>query len=164
MNSVRSVIESYPARKAIIALYLLVYLTMGAYTELKLIELFPIPEHLLQDQRYYNRALNAALEHRDPYANRTIGTGYLYPPQALLIIELFSHIQPFFLRVAIHAVVNIALLGSMVYGISRYYGYSIEKVWYWYILCFGFAPFLELLHIGQINVNPDIKSFASAAH
>jgi len=125
---------------------------MGIYTELKLIELFPIPEHLLQDQRYYDRALHAALEHRDPYAIRRIGTGYLYPPQALLIIELFSHIQPFFLRVALHSVVNIALLGSVVYGIARYYGYSIEKVWYWIVLCFGFAPFLELLHIGQINV------------
>ena len=152
MNSVRSVIESHLARKAIIAFYLLIYLTMGLYTELKLIELFPIPEHLLQDQRYYDRALNAALEYKDPYAIRRIGTGYLYPPQALLIIELFSHIQPFFLRVALHSVLNIALLGSVVYGIAKYYGYSIEKVWYWFVLCFGFAPFLELLHIGQINV------------
>jgi hypothetical protein len=152
MNSVRSAIKSHLARKAIIALYLLVYLAMGINTELKQIELFPIPEHLLQDQRYYDRALNAALEHKDPYAIRRIGTGYLYPPQALLIIELFSHIQPFFLRVAIHSVVNMALLGSMVYGIAKYYGYSIERVWYWYVLCFGFAPFLELLHIGQINV------------
>ena len=144
--------ESHLARKAIIALYLLVYLTTGIYTELKQIELFPIPEHLLQDQRYYNRALNAALEHKDPYANRTVGTGYLYPPQALLIIELFSRIQPFFLRVALNTVLNIALLGSVVYGIAKYYAYSLEKVWYWYVLCFGFAPFLELLHIGQINV------------
>ena len=152
MNSVKSWIVSYRAQTAILALFLLVYLTMGIYTELKLMELFPIPEHLLQDQRYYNRALQAALEHRDPYANRTIGTGYLYPPQALLIIELFSHIQPFFLRVALYSVVNIALLGLMVYGIARHYGYSIENVWYWFVLCFGFAPFLELVHIGQINV------------
>jgi hypothetical protein len=152
MNSVRSVIESNLARKAVIAFYLLIYLTMGLYTELKLIELFPIPEHLLQDQRYYDRALNAALEYKDPYAIRRIGTGYLYPPQALLIIELFSHIQPFFLRVALHSAVNMALLGLLVYGIAKYYGYSIEKVWYWFVLCFGFAPFLELLHIGQINV------------
>jgi glycosyl transferase family 87 len=152
MHSVRPAIESHLARRAIIALYLLIYLTMGFYTELKLIELFPIPEHLLQDQIYYNRALNAALQHKDPYANRTIGTGYLYPPQALLIIELFSNIQPFFLRVALYVVVNIALLALVVYGIAKYYSYSIEKVWYWFVLSFGFAPFLELLHIGQINV------------
>ena len=152
MNFVRSVIESHIVQKAIITLYMLVYLTMGINTELKQIELFPMPEHLLQDQIYYNRALNAALQHRDPYANRTIGTGYLYPPQALLFIELFSHIQPFFLRVAVNSVVNIALLATIVYGIAKYYGYSIEKVWYWYVLSFGFAPFLELLHIGQINV------------
>jgi hypothetical protein len=152
MNVVRSALESPLARKVIITLYLLIYLTMGINTELKQIELFPIPDHLLQDQIYYDRALNAALEHRDPYANRNIGTGYLYPPQALLIIELFSHIQPFFLRVAVNSVVNIALLATVVYGIANYYGYSIEKTWYWYVLCFGFAPFLELLHIGQINI------------
>jgi hypothetical protein len=152
MNVVRSALESPLARKVIITLYLLIYLTMGINTELKQIELFPIPDHLLQDQIYYDRALNSALDHRDPYANRNIGTGYLYPPQALLIIELFSHIQPFFLRVAVNSVVNIALLTTAVYGIANYYGYSIEKTWYWYVLCLGFAPFLELLHIGQINM------------
>jgi len=152
MNSVRSVIGPHLVRRTIIALYLLIYLTMGFYTELKQIELFPIPEHLLQDQIYYNRALNAALQHKDPYANRTIGTGYLYPPQALLVIELFSHIQPFFLRVALYSAVNIAILALVVYGIAKYYGYSIGRVWYWFVLCFGFAPFLELLHIGQINI------------
>jgi len=152
MKFARSVIESPVAPKIILTLYLLVYLTVGINTELKQIELFPIPEHLLQDQVYYNRALNAALEHRDPYANRTIGTGYLYPPQALLIIELISHIQPFFLRVAVNTVLNIALLVFIIYGVAKTYGYSIEKVWYWFVLCLGFAPFLELLHIGQINV------------
>jgi len=152
MNSVRSVIESNSARKAVIAFYLFIYLTMGLYTELNLMELFPIPEHLLQDQRYYDRALHAALDHKDPYAVRKIGIGYLYPPQALIIIEPFSHLQPFFVRVAIYSVVNIALLGFMVYGVAKYYRYSIETVWYWFVLCFGFAPFLELLHIGQINV------------
>ena len=152
MNSGRVAIDSRLVRKAILVMYLFVYLIMGIYTESKLIDLFPIPEHLLQDQRYYNRALDAALEHRDPYANRNVGTGYLYPPQALLIIELFSHIQPFLLRFVIYSVVNIALLGAMIYGIAKYYSYSIKKVWYWFVLCFGFAPFLELLHIGQINV------------
>src|SRR4030095_2681771 len=146
MNFVKSVIESNLARKAIIVVYLLVYLTTGINTELKQIELFPIPDHLLQDQIYYNRALHAALEHKDPYANRNIGTGYLYPPQALLIIELFNQVQPFFLRVAVNSVANIALLACMLYSIAKYYGLSIDKVWYWYVLCFGFAPFLELLH------------------
>ena len=152
MKFARSVIESPVAPKIILTLYLLVYLTLGINTELKQIELFPIPEHLLQDQIYYNRALTAALEHRDPYANRTIGTGYLYPPQALLIVELISHIQPFFLRVAVNTVLNIALLVFIIYGVAKYYGYSIDETWYWFVFCLGFAPFLELVHIGQINV------------
>ena len=145
-------VESPIARKVIVTLYFFIYLTMGINTERKQIELFPIPEHLLQDQVYYDRALQAALEHGDPYANRTIGTGYLYPPQALLIVELIRRIQPFFLRVAVNSVLNITLLALLVYGVARQYGYSIEKVWHWYVLCFAFAPFLELLHIGQINV------------
>jgi hypothetical protein len=149
-------ITSNLARKAILVFYLLIYLAIGIYTESILIERYSIPEHFLQDQRHYNRGVNAALAHKDPYAIRdeTLGTGYLYPPQALLIIELFSHIEPFFLRVAIFFAVNIALLGWMVYGVARYYGYSIENVWYWFVLCLGFAPFLELLHIGQINMIP----------
>ena len=145
-------IESPIASKIILTLYLLVYLTAGINTELKQVELFPIPDHLLQDQIYYNHALDAALQHRDPYANRTIGTGYLYPPQALLIVELIRHIQPFFLRVAVNTVLNIALLILIIYGTAKYYGYSIDKIWYWFVIYVGFAPFLELLHIGQINV------------
>jgi hypothetical protein len=152
MDSIRSVLKPPLTRNAIIALFLLAYLTAGINTELKQVDLFPIPEHLLQDQVYYNRALRAALEHKDPYANRTIGTAYLYPPQALLIIEAFSLLQPFFLRVAIHTVLNLALLALIVHGIARYYGHPPEKIWYWYVLAFGFAPFLELLHIGQINI------------
>ena len=55
MKFARSVIELPVAPKIILTLYLLVYLTLGINTELKQIELFPIPEHLLQDQIYYNR-------------------------------------------------------------------------------------------------------------
>ena len=152
MNSVRSVIESPIARKVMVTLYLMIYLTTSINTELKQIELFPIPQHLLQDQVYYDRALHAAITGRDPYANRNIGTGYLYPPQALLIVELIRDIRPFFLRVAVNTVLNLVLLACMIYGVASRYGYSLENVWYWYVLCFAFAPFLELLHIGQINV------------
>ena len=40
----------------------------------------------------------------------------------------------------------------IIYGVAKYYGYSMDKIWYWFVICLGFAPFLELLHIGQINV------------
>lgn len=32
------------------------------------------------------------------------------------------------------------------------YGYKINQTWYWYVLCLSFAPFLELIYVGQINV------------
>ena len=104
----------------------------------------PLPNSLLEDFGYYERAALHALDGKDPYAIRDIGPGYLYPPQALLVIEVFSHIKPLFLKVSLLSVTNIALMASMVYGIARHYGYSSNKVWYWYVICLGFAPFLEL--------------------
>ena len=151
-NCIKSAIKSPTFNHIIICLYLCVYLTIGFYTELKLIEEKPIPNCLLEDFRFYERALNDALNGKDPYAIRSIGPGYLYPSPTLLIIEIFNHIKSFFLKVSLYSTLNIALLALIVYGITRYYGYSRDKVWYWYVICLGFAPFLELLHIGQINV------------
>ncbi len=70
----------------------------------------------------------------------------------MLIVEIFSHIQPQFLKISIYTTVNLLLMMFIVYGVSCYYGYSISRVWYWYVTCLAFAPFLELLEIGQINV------------
>jgi len=151
MNNLKVVMKSSLFYQVLLCLYLFLYIMLGIYTELKLIEIKPIPDTLLEDFGYYERALHDALNGQNPYATRSIGIGYLYPPPALLIIEIFHYIDPY-LKALLYSTVNIVLLILIVYGTARYYGYSAEKVWYWYVICLGFAPFLELIHIGQINI------------
>lgn len=145
-------IANFSRRNILAVFYLFAYLVAGLYTELVFTTTTPIPAKLFEDFRYYARALTEALNGGDPYAIRAIGPAFLYPPPALFVVEVFDGIEPFLLRVSIYSVFNIALLLSIVYGIARYYGYSIDRIWWWYVLCLGFAPFLELLHIGQINL------------
>jgi hypothetical protein len=148
----KSAVKSVTARHIAIGLYLCLYLTMAVYTELAFVQHKPISTTLLEDFTYYQRALDDALNGKDPYAIRFIGTAFLYPPQSLFIIELFNRVKPFFLRAAFYLTLNITLLALIVYGTASYYGYSSRQIWHWYVICLGFAPFLELLHIGQINV------------
>ncbi|RLT40981.1 MAG: DUF2029 domain-containing protein [Chloroflexi bacterium] len=135
----------------IVVALLFVYLVAGLYTELWLNSIKHIPATLLEDFGHYERALSTTLRGEDPYEIRKIGPAYLYPPPALLAVEVFSYIQPFSLKVAVYTVTNILLLVVMIWGIARYYGYSLSQTWYWFVLGLGFAPFFELLHIGQIN-------------
>lgn len=88
----------------------------------------------------------------DPYALREIGQGFLYPPPALLIIGIFSSIASDYLRNSVYLTFNFALLALMLWSIARHYGYSWNRIWWWFPLAFGFAPTLESLHIGQINL------------
>jgi hypothetical protein len=152
MNFIKPTIKSHLFWLIFISLFLCAYLTIGLYTELNLIVLKPIPSSLLEDFKIYEHALDNTLNGGDPYFQRIIGLAYLYPPPALFIVEFFHHIKPFLLKVSVFSVFNIGLLIFMVHGIARYYGLSSSKTWYWYVICLGFAPFLELLQIGQINL------------
>jgi hypothetical protein len=136
----------------VIGLCLFAYLVLGFYTELKLIGVKPLPEKLIEDFHYYRRAYSNAQEIGDPYQEREIGLAFLYPPPSLLVIGIFVRISPFLLRASIFTATNILLLSLMIYGIARRYSYTLSDVWWWFPLGLGFAPFLELLHLGQINV------------
>lgn len=133
-------------------LYLCLYLAAGAYTEYKFTQIMPLPEHWMEDFSFYQRAMNNALTGNDPYGARTIGIGYLYPPPALLVVEVFGHIEWLAIQGLLFSVVNILLLALMISGIAIHYKLSFRQTWWWYVLCLGFAPFLEVLHLGQINV------------
>lgn len=139
-------------RPIVIGASLFVYVALGLYTELQFTSLKPLPDNLLEDFSYYQRALFDALAGQDPYAIRAIGLAFVYPPPALLIIEIFGHIKSLNLLASVFITANLTLLLLMIYGLARHYGYSIDRIWYWFVLCLAFAPFLELLHIGQINV------------
>lgn len=128
------------------------YLLLGFYTELELIGRKPLPGHLIEDFNFYQRAYRDAQESGDPYAVRDIGLAFLYPPQALLVVGLFARISSLMLRTAALAATNVVLLSLMIYGVARMYDYRLSDVWWWFPLGLGFAPFLEVVLLGQINV------------
>jgi len=134
-----------------LGLFLIVYVGVGIHTESLLWARKPLPVFLIEDFRYYQRALNDALQGISPYSLLRIGPGYFYPPPALFIVEIFSAIPDLLYRSISYAIVNIILLLIGVDLIRKSYGYAWSSVWYWYILALFFAPFLEILHIGQIN-------------
>jgi hypothetical protein len=139
-------------RRMLLLAFLAVYLLIGVFDEIAFINARPLPEVLLGDFAQYQRALSEAEAGQNPYAVRTIGPAYLYPPPSLLVIELFSFIKWDLLQQSLFIVVNLFLLGIMTHGIARYFGLTLDQTWYWYPLVFGFAPFLEMLHLGQINM------------
>ena len=143
-----------PSRPALIvlSLYLLVYLLAGFITEINFLVYKPLPAKLLDDFNFYERALIAARSGQDPYAERLIGPAFLYPPPALLVVEVLSVLPPALLRALGFGLINVALVIVMVVGVARLYGYSPRAVWWWFPLALGFAPFYEVLHVGQINI------------
>ncbi len=152
MDSLKLTIKAPYLRRILLVLFLCVYLASGIYTELRLVATKPPPNGLFSDFGVYENALKEVLARQDPYAIRLIGAGYLYPPPALLIVELFSRVTPFRLRVILFSAINTVFIALMIYGLARHYGNLHNKVWYWYVICLGFAPFLELIYVGQINV------------
>ncbi len=136
---------------ALMVLFLMAYLTAGFYTELRLL-LDKIPKLLFEDFLIYQKAVELTFKGVNPYITTGTRSTFFYPPPSLLVVEVFSHIKPLLLRVATYSAVNILFLVLIVRGVAKKYGLSTRETWYWYVLCLGFAPFLELLTIGQINL------------
>jgi hypothetical protein len=136
----------------LLGVYLCVYLGLGIRTEVKFTQRMPLPERWMEDFSFYQRAMDNALSGRDPYGSRAIGIAYLYPPPALLIVEIYGHIASPIVQGGLFFVTNVLLLILMAASLAVQYKLSFQQTWWWYALCLGFAPTLELLHIGQINV------------
>lgn len=132
--------------------FLFIYSIAGINTELHFIQIEPLSFSLMSDFSYYERATNNALSGGDPYDIREIGPGFLYPPPAMLVVEIFSHIQLLYVRTVFFVILNLSLMAIMIHGLAKYFGFKNKQIWYWYFLCFIFAPFLEMLQIGQINM------------
>lgn len=136
-----------------LVLYLCVYLFLGIRTETRFMSIMPLPDHWMEDFGFYERALDKALTGQGyVYGSRLIGVAFLYPPPSLFVVELFGHIEPLMLKGTVFAAVNVLLMLLLVHGIARLYSLGLAKTWWWYALCLGFAPFLEVIHLGQINV------------
>ncbi len=114
-------------------------------------DFLPLPKYFLADYFIYERAANDAVLGQDPYLDKNIGTAFVYPPPSILFFEAFSQIEARTVKIAVFAAVNIAMLVYMVYGTIRHYKLTQSSAWFLYPLALGFAPFLELLHVGQVN-------------
>lgn len=143
---------SSPAARYVVPLALGEYILFGLLTEWGLLTIKPFPHYLLEDFSYYLHAYQLAVHGGDPYQIRAIGTGFLYPPPALLLVGVFAPLPGNILRAAAYIGSNLLLLGMMLRGVARYYCCSFRRVWWWVLLAFLFAPLLELLYIGQINL------------
>jgi len=97
------------------------------------------------------RATRDAVNGIDPYIEKRIGAAFLYPPQSLLFFEAFAHISNRTIMMGIFFIVNIVMLVMMTHGVIKYFKLSQADAWFLYPLALGFAPFLELLHVGQVN-------------
>lgn len=143
----------------ILTLYLAAYLLAGVVTDIGLLAYKPLPSKLLDDFNYYERALALARSGEDPYWIRLIGPAFLYPPPSLLVVEAFALFPPGASRVLAFGLINVGLLIVIVAGVARLYGYPPRTVWWWFPLALGFAPFFEVLHVGQINVVTEFGIF-----
>ncbi len=142
----------FRVKALLIGACLFAYVVLGFTTVLELVGRKPLPDHLIEDFNYYARAYKDAFELGDPYAVRDIGTGFLYPPPALLIVGLYARVSSLMPRVALLGATNILLVSLMVYAVGQRHGYTLSDIWWWFPLALGFAPFLETLLLGQINV------------
>lgn len=149
------------SRTALLVLWAIAYVGLGCLTEFRLAQEKPIPESLMSDFVVYREALNRALEGGDPYVVRYIGPGFFYPPPALLVVGLLASVGRLGFRAmfATHFLVTLALMGIMVWGLSRYYGLRGKAAWYWWVLALGSAPLMEVIHLGQINVLTEFGIF-----
>jgi hypothetical protein len=128
------------------------YMLFGLLTQLILLRVKPLPHYLLEDFTYYLRALQLATHRGNPYQDHSVGTGFLYPPPALLLVGLLALLPGTTLRAMAFISVNLLLLGIMTSGIARDAHLPFQRCWWWYLLAFTFAPLLEMLYVGQINL------------
>lgn len=127
------------------------YLALGVYTELRFMEVKPPPQGLHEDFGYYTKALADTAAGKGPYAEQSIGQGFLYPPTALFVVEPFARIANRMARIVVFTVLSVAMACLAVWLVGRSFGLSPAETWWWYALALGSAPFFEVLHMGQIN-------------
>ncbi len=130
-----------------IGVLLIVYVLAGIQTHL--IFRHTSPDY---DFVFYENALTKALAGSDPYDVREIGPAFLYPPPALFIVESLDLLRNPVVRRQFFAGVNLAFLLLIILSVGRYFGYSMKRIWFWFPLAFFFAPAMQTVELGQINL------------
>jgi hypothetical protein len=135
-----------------VAVFLVIYISGGIYTLVQQILALPFPLSVFMDYNFYSQALARSLSGGDMYAIREIGPAYLYPPPALLFIDLLNHIPGITAQGALFAALDILMATTLVYQVCKQYSLSPEKSVLLLAISLSFAPFLVTAQLGQINM------------
>lgn len=139
-------------RRLALPTFFVVYLTGAIFTLVRQVMALPFPLSIFMDFGFYEQALQRTLSGGDMYAVRSIGEAYLYPPPALLVVDVLNLIPEFYLRVAFWGALNFLMATILVYTLARHYKLELSEVWYWFPLTLGFAPLWVTVEFGQINM------------
>lgn len=143
---------------------ILVIFCLGIYIALALFSeywLGVITNHSLGgDFNIYHDAFSKAVEEKNPYLPYQIGSSFVYHPFMLSFLSLFSW------QGELSATIYWTISSTMAWVFATWLAFSFtqkalgkhvsesnRKSFGWVLAIFlGFAPFLETIHIGQINV------------
>lgn len=137
-----------------LTIYGSIYVITGLVTHLSLVTIINSfsDNGQLGDFAIYERAAKLALQGQSPYFVYHIGAGFLYPPPALFLIEPFLHIQSSSLKFIVLTVLNVAIIIFIFSKLANRYKVNRGVLLFTFFLIFTFAPLLELIYIGQINI------------
>lgn len=130
---------------------LVLYGIAGLSNQVYLLQHFNLDQAFMSDFRIYERAVYQLGLNQNPYLDRAIGSAFLYPPPAALIIQIFELI-PAVIRDIVVLITNIGLLFLSVHLLRRAYGVAMSQSWWWYYIAALFGPTMETITIGQINL------------
>src|SRR5574341_1557262 len=145
--------DSLTTRNVVLAALLVIYVALGLYAEYWLAILQPHP--WADDFNIYYRALSSAQAGQSPYFPYIIGVSYVYHPFALTLVSLVALIGQLPASF-VWAVLNVA-----GYGLALHLAMALldcsppqrtpRSLAPILALLVAFAPFWEMVHIGQIN-------------
>lgn len=138
----------------LLAVYTLIYVITGLNTQqhfVKSINSISGNGHL-SDFAIYERAAKLAIRGESPYFVYFVSESFLYPPPSLFLIEPFLHIQSASLKFVLLTLLNAAMIIFVFSKLAKRYEINKGVLLFTLLLLFTFAPFLELIYIGQINV------------
>jgi hypothetical protein len=135
-----------------LAIFLTVYIAGGVYTLVQQVLALPFPLSIFMDYNFYHQALARALSGGDMYSIREIGPGFLYPPPALLFVDVLNLIPGEIAQGALFAALDMLMAATLIYQVGKKYSLSSERLAFLLVLTLGFAPFLVTAQLGQINM------------
>ena len=138
--------------RALPVVFLVAYLAAGIYTLVRQVLALPFPLSLFMDYGFYSDALARVLSGADMYAVRRIGSAFLYPPPALLFVDLLNFLPDGIARGALLAALDVLMATTLVYWLGRRYSLQPERSALLLAVSLAFAPFLVTLQLGQVNM------------